>query len=258
MLILESERLRAKINPKAGGRLASFTVDGLELLITDEGLPTLWGCYPMAPWAGRVDGGTFPWAGQHVELPKRLPPHALHGTVLDQAWTQSGPSSICTDFGPSWPWRGQLHSHFHLEDDLFEWTFRADGESSMPIILGWHPWFRRAVGGRNVELTFEPAAMYERRADGIPTGRLVEPIDPPWDDCFTDVERPPQLRWHPSWSLSIESTCDHWVLYTEPEHAICIEPQTGPPDAFNGDDPFILQEGEVLSATMRWRIHRDV
>jgi aldose 1-epimerase len=29
------------------------------------------------------------------------------------------------------------------------------------------------------------------------------------------------------------STCDHVVLYDEPRHAICVEPQTGPPDALN-------------------------
>ena len=28
----------------------------------------------------------------------------------------------------------------------------------------------------------------------------------------------------------LTSTCDHWVVYTEPEHAICVEPQSGPPE----------------------------
>ena len=37
--------------------------------------------------------------------------------------------------------------------------------------------------------------MYRRDAAGIATGELVPPSPGPWDDCFTDLRRPPVLRW---------------------------------------------------------------
>ena len=33
--------------------------------------------------------------------------------------------------------------------------------------------------------------------------------------------------------VQVESDCDHWVVYDEPADATCVEPQSGPPDAFN-------------------------
>jgi aldose 1-epimerase len=40
-------------------------------------------------------------------------------------------------------------------------------------------------------------------------------------------------------------------VFDEPEHAICVEPQTGPPDAFTLD-PVVVRPGEPLVATATW------
>jgi aldose 1-epimerase len=42
------------------------------------------------------------------------------------------------------------------------------------------------------------------------------------------------------------------VVYTEAEHAVCVEPQTGPPDALNLRPTTIVPEG-VLTAHTTWR-----
>jgi aldose 1-epimerase len=43
------------------------------------------------------------------------------------------------------------------------------------------------------------------------------------------------------------------VVFTEPEHAICVEPQSGPPDAFNLDDPVVTPDAPlVVHLTVRW------
>src|SRR3546814_15614923 len=73
-----------------------------------------------------------------------------------------------------------------------------------------------------------------RDSDGLPLG----PLDPPpphgpWDDCFTGLTWPIQLTWPGALALSLTSTCDHVVLYDQQLHAICVEPQSGPPDAAN-------------------------
>jgi aldose 1-epimerase len=99
------------------------------------------------------------------------------------------------------------------------------------------------------------ARMYRRDADGIPTGELVAPSPGPWDDCFTGLSRPPRLRWPGAIDLWMETRCDHWVIYDEPAHAICVEPQTGPPDAFNlGTGVAIATPATPVTAswTIRW------
>jgi aldose 1-epimerase len=43
------------------------------------------------------------------------------------------------------------------------------------------------------------------------------------------------------------------VVFTQPEHAVCVEPQTGPPDAFNsGVDLAALGARQSLVAVARW------
>jgi galactose mutarotase-like enzyme len=40
-------------------------------------------------------------------------------------------------------------------------------------------------------------------------------------------------------------------VFDQPEHAICIEPQTDPPDAFNLS-PAVVRPGEPLVVTATW------
>ena len=87
--------------------------------------------------------------------------------------------------------------------------------------------------------------MCERGPDGLPTGRLVSVPDGPLDDCLTDLAGPPVLRWPGGPTLTLTSSFDHWVVYTEPTHALCVEPQSGPPDAFH-HEPTVVRPGHPL------------
>ena len=75
------------IDTSAGGRVSSLIMDGTELLVTAAEDTLGWGLYPMVPFAGRVRDGVLMFRGLQYELPLRLPPNALHGTVLDVEWT---------------------------------------------------------------------------------------------------------------------------------------------------------------------------
>ena len=94
-----------RIAPSEGGRLASFTLSGLDVIVPENPEPLDWGCYPMAPWAGRIRNGRFTWEGRGVQLPLRMPPHAIHGTVFDRPWQESGPQELACALGEPWPWR---------------------------------------------------------------------------------------------------------------------------------------------------------
>jgi aldose 1-epimerase len=115
------------------------------------------------------------------------------------------------------------------------------GEHAMPVALGWHPWFRKPD-----RLEFAPKRMYQRDAEGIATGALIDPPSPPWDDCFLNDQ--PLVLHRAGQRVRLTSSCDHWVIYDETAHATCIEPQSGPPDAFNLMPAQQLAPGKTLSA----------
>jgi aldose 1-epimerase len=52
--------------------------------------------------------------------------------------------------------------------------------------------------------------------------------------------------------MTIESDCPDWVIYTTPSDALCVEPQTAPPNALDVD-PTVVQPGKPLTAEMTWR-----
>ncbi|MEL6890744.1 MAG: aldose epimerase [Actinomycetota bacterium] len=243
--------------------------DGVDLLaVADDRDPTSieWGCYPMAPWAGRLRHGRFEHDGRQVELARNhrdggrsgggpirppMPPateavpdasaHAIHGIVFGRPWTLEAhtkrsltASCSLTDDDPmalGWPFAGTARQTIEVGDDHLrsELSVEANPGSSFPAVIGWHPWFAKPA-----RLEFEPSAMLERDDHGLPTGRLVDVPPPPWDDCFR--ARGP-IRMHHDRTLApvvtIDADCDHWVVFDAPPHATCVEPQSGPPDAPN-------------------------
>ena len=57
-LVLAAGPARVTLDPEHGGRIASLRVDRYELLVNAADGALDWGCFPMAPYAGRV-----PFAG---------------------------------------------------------------------------------------------------------------------------------------------------------------------------------------------------
>lgn len=262
-LRLEAADVSVNVSAADGGRLTSLVVGQHELLITEGYGPIQWGSYPLAPFGGRIRDGAFTFGGRSYQLPINMPPHAIHGTVFDRPWTVLDDTTLSIDLGSDWPFAGRVTQRFALTPDGLDISLTLEADVTMPAMLGWHPWFRRELTGTQarplpasaaVELSFEPGAMYLRDADGIPTGERIRPTTGPWDDCFTDVGADPVLTWPGVLEVEIGSTCDHWVVYSEPTYAICVEPQGGPPDAIN-HQPTIAAPGVAMTETMslRWR-----
>jgi aldose 1-epimerase len=257
VLELESARASVTIDPERGGRLASLTVDGLPLLFQgDETGPLQWGSYPMIPWAGRVRHGRFSFAGTDHQLPCNLPPHSAHGVAFTSAWEVIDAQTIAVDLGSPWPFGGRVVQRFELTDSDLKITVEVEATEDMPLMVGWHPWFNRYLPGQDgpveAELNLGPAMMYELDETAIPTGQLVTPPPGPWDNCFVSLAHPPRVRWADLVSVELTSSCKHWVVYTEPEHALCVEPQSDAPDAFNRH-PLVVAAGGVHQEWMRYR-----
>lgn len=222
----------------AGARIGQITVSGRRLLVdvpADAPPDTGWGSFPMAPWAGRIRGGNYRFDGverrltiNHRDGDDPQQAHAIHGLVFDRSWEIVDASDTsCTCTCPlDWEFAGRAVQRIDLSPDRVELslTVESDG-ATFPAEVGWHPWFRKPDG-----IGFAPRAMYRRDRHGLPTGELVEPAPGPWDDCF--VADGPVTVGAPVDAL-VASDCDHWVVFDEPVHATCVEPQSGPPDAFN-------------------------
>ena len=109
---VSSGKATVTLHPDRGGRIGSFEVDGLELLVTAGDRPTDWGCYVMAPFAGRIRNGCFSFKGIEHQLPRNMAPHAIHGTVFDRPWSVDEIDTdrvvLSSDLGPDWPFAGRV------------------------------------------------------------------------------------------------------------------------------------------------------
>jgi aldose 1-epimerase len=247
---LSAGDLNVVVSPADGGRVASVQHSGRELLVAHQDQPMSWGCFPMVPWAGRIRRGHFTFAGRSYTVPVNLGPHSLHGVTFDRPWEQESADTLAIEFDERWPFGGHAVQQFELVPGALMATIEVHaGRQSMPAQAGWHPWFVRPV-----EVDVDAGSMYERDAEGIPTGVLVPPSPPPWDDCFTDLAGPPRLLWPDGSSLELSATVDCWVVFTERTAGVCVEPQSGPPDAFN-HEPLVVEPGAPLVVSMRWTFH---
>jgi aldose 1-epimerase len=239
------------IAPTAGGRIAQILHDGAAWLVThnDGDEATIaWGSYPMLPWAGRLRHGRFEFDGRQYQLPLNLGAHAIHGVGFALPWHVTEQSAVHAELrlqlpeDERWPFGGSAIQRIEVGKRVLRMRLTLTaGTQAMPAVIGWHPWFRKP------ELVkFAPRGCYRRDDDGIAALPVTEPPPRPWDDCF--INDAPVLIERGGQRLRLSSDCRHWVVYDGPPHSTCIEPQSGPPDAFNLQPPPPLAPGAALSA----------
>lgn len=263
VLTLRCGAVEVSVYPDAGARLGQITVGAHPLLVEVPPLGArhamAWGCFPMVPWVGRIRGGRFTFEGvehelaiNHLDGPEPGQAHALHGLGVDRPWDVDDVSATsCTcSIALDWEFGGRATHTVALFDDRIVMTLMVESTGAeFPAEVGWHPWFRTPD-----RLSFDPDAMYERDGFGLPTGALVEPTPGPWDDCFVNTE-PVALHYDRTEvsTVTVASGCDHVVVYDEPADATCIEPQSGPPDAFNLTPHVVTPAGSLVrTMTIAW------
>lgn len=224
-----------EIDQEHGARISRLTVGDLQILTPRVEDTMRWGCYAMVPWAGRIRHGKFHFDGQDYQLPLNLPPHAIHGTGFTRPWRHTATGVFEIDLGPDWPFPGRALQTYKLTANSLrmELEVHSDGPE-FPASVGWHPWFKRQLAwGETAQLTFQAPSMYYRDEAHIATSQRVAIKQGPWDDCFADVAQPVSILWPGALAVTMRSSAKDWVIFTEPKHAFCVEPQTGPPDALN-------------------------
>ncbi|MBQ0827449.1 aldose epimerase family protein [Streptomyces tagetis] len=249
----------ATVLPGNGGRIGGLRVGGTELLRQGD----RYGSFPMVPWCGRIRDGRFRDGADVHQMPLNSPPHAIHGTARDGVWRTARADAteavLTHDLTAPWPYPGRVTQVIALAPDALTLTLSVETyESSFPAQVGWHPWFDRTLGGtcEGVRIAFEPAWQEERGADHLPTGRRIDPLPGPRDDCFgmpdgVDVT----LTWPERLELRVTSREPWVVVYDEEDAAVCVEPQTGPPDGLN-THPRLVTPLEPLEAHTTWSWRR--
>ncbi|MFB6614386.1 aldose 1-epimerase [Streptomyces sp. NPDC085524] len=246
------------VDQENGCRVSSLRIDGTELLRQGSH----YGCFPMVPWCGRIENGRFRDGAALHQMPVNHPPHALHGFARDAPWRAARATDteavFTYDLTDPWPYSGKVTQIVELAEDSLTLTLGVETyENSFPAQAGWHPWFRRELtpGGGDVEVWFEAAWQEERGADHLPNGHRIEPRPGPWDDCFgmpdgVDVT----LTWPGALELRVTSRAEWVVVYDEQPEAVCVEPQSGPPNGLNTLPRMVTPVDPLeISTTWTWR-----
>lgn len=253
-IVLSAGRDRVEVDPYDGARLTSLVAGGKERLLNRPPDPTspdvrlLWGCFFMAPWVGRIADGVLSWDGQTYKFPKNFGGHAIHGLVFDKVWSVEDPNEnsvamSCDLTTAGWPFEGSISYRIDLAPGRLMLAARIEAaDRSMPVSVGWHPYFARPSDG-DLAVTVAADHVLETTEDLVPTGRLIPvagdtdlregPLlaERRLDHVYAGARSPAIVRW-PDLELKLhfDPPIETVVVYTPP-HAACVEPQSAWPNA---------------------------
>lgn len=269
---LEVGDVRLSIDLEAGGRAASWLVGDLSLLARHGVDPEESGMYPMAPWAGRLRDNAVSVHGHAHSFAPSYGPWAIHGLALgapvevleSEESADYTRLAVRVDHATGWPWPMAIDLVWELRPRVVTTSIIVHAfEDEFPVVVGWHPWFRRRLAvGESVQWRVDAEEMVERGEDHLPTGRLL-PFAPdagPFDDAFRAPSCRASVRWPGALTVDITNDAPWFVVFDELADAVCVEPQSGPPNGVNdglgGPIPTAAPgRPHVMSTT--WRLSDD-
>jgi aldose 1-epimerase len=260
VLRFENSRARVVVDPADGGRLTSLVIDGFEILgsttPTADAPPGFFsGCFPMVPFVGNTAHGAFRFDEAVWTLPLNAGPHAKHGLAFDRPWHADG-HRLVFDFDERWPFGGRAVQDYDLDADALTLTLTVSNEErAMPVIAGFHPWFRRRLAnGAAAVFDVRPVHRYVCDDGGIPIETISGGGERPWDDSFLGMLTPPTVAWGEDVAIRIESDAEHWIVCETMPDAFCIEPLSGPVNGLVSGEGAVVEPGSPLthSMTIRW------
>ena len=280
LLSLRAGRLALDLAPQAGGSIARFTVDGIDLLRPPPagGLAPGRGnesaCYPLVPFSGRIAHGRLAFDGSEHVLKANAPSgesHPIHGDGWLHPWTverSDGASAMIVyqhDGRDGWPFRYRTCQAYRLEGDVLTIGMSLENLEgrSVPGGLGLHPFFLRDA---ETELSCRTRYIWLTDAEVLPVERVAVPAK--WDfarprrvegvtvdSCFEAWDGLATIAW-PKAGLRLEmeasETFRDLVIYIPPgRRYFCVEPVSHVPGAIAATR---LGAGETLSGTIAFRL----
>jgi aldose 1-epimerase len=234
------------------------------------------GCFPMAPFANRIDGGNFPFAGEVHALPINRPDEnvAIHGLSRFESFeTVSHTESTIALLHQ---YRGDVFAYDLLEEVQIDpsgvsitLTIVNTGEP-MPFGIGLHPYFVREADAR---LRFGAEVMSQTRERYLPDHFVAARLGPGFSDgaCLEGLKGfdAHYAEWRPQQAvldrpeagiavtLRASGAFSNLHVYVPPEGGlVCIEPVSHVPDVHNRralatfGDLKILEPGAALRGSL--------
>ena len=169
------------------------------------------------------------------------------------------------DLGGDWPWPGHAVLRYALDESSLTTTLEVHAdEQEMPAWTGLHPWFPRTLRGQRVRISLAARSVLAAQEEGIPTLEEVPLPDGPAEDAglndtLAGVTWPVTLTWPGVAALEVSADAPWAVVFTQREEAVCVEPQTAPPDATALGLEGLAAPGSpvALTTTWRWRVGGD-
>ncbi len=241
----------------------------------------------LFPFPNRLKDGRYEWQGKSYQFPIN-DPHtgsALHGLSKEQAMQVEGiqvdensasVTCIYTEKGESsaYPFPFTLSVTFRIEEPAsftMEMRFRNDGDTAIPVGLGWHPYFQLSDQIDTVQLQLPLCEWIKFDKRKLPTGfqqpfldfSVAAPIgDIEMDNCLNVSNVVKKDKNSIFVTLQGErGTVRYWqetgpdkfnfLQLFIPEHrkSLGVEPMTCMTDGFNsGDGLIVLAPQEVAHA----------
>lgn len=279
MIALAAWDWRATLRPELGGAVASLSWRGRDVLrptpeAADDPLQTA--CFPLIPYANRIDQGRFVFEGREVRLTPTpgFEPHTLHGDGWRRPWTVEAEDDRSTTLvlehpRGDWPWRWSARQAVVLDEAGLTITLSMTNtdDGPMPAGLGLHPWFIRPEDGR---LMLEAEAVWRVDERLIPTDLAPPAAVFDWAEGPRIEAAPFVDNAYDGWNgiariadesrmVTLEASANaRWAHVYAPrgEGFVCVEPVTHRPDALNApageaSGLIVLQPGETMVISLR-------
>jgi aldose 1-epimerase len=256
---------RLGVTPALGGCIAHATwrhPSGAEVDLMRRGdaaaagaRPSDLACFPMVPFANRIDGGRIPLPdGGMLTVPINRPAQdvAIHGFGRERPWTIAARNATHLKLAQEFselgnPYAYRAEQTFTLSSDTIDCRISVvnTGTRALPFGLGFHPWFRRTAQTRLVldgrwafrmddrSMPVEPVALPSVTGGRACAVAARAPFDTPvaeWDGCA-------EIHWpdrHTALRIEAQGACSlvHIFAPAQPD-VLCVEPVSHMPDVVN-------------------------
>ncbi|CAG0965546.1 Aldose 1-epimerase [Phycisphaerales bacterium] len=197
-LALESDSLRAQVDPRLGAAICDLTIRGpgnqwfplLRRAPAEASCFNDTACYLLAPWCNRIPAGAFTFHGIARNVNVNWPDNSsIHGDVCGRPWTllDRSPASAAFELDArsladrNWPWPYRARVRYETAERTLRCRLELTNESNsrMPAGIGFHPYFVRSLWDTN-----DRVAVLARNAGKYPLQNLV-PIEPAAEDAVS-------------------------------------------------------------------------
>jgi len=255
LLLLRAGRLTVDLAPSAGGSIARFAVDDVDILrrmaVSDiaSGKGNNAAAYPLVPFSNRIANGRLVFEGEQIALAPNWPGvrHPMHGDGWAHAWQVERAGSRSAEIAylheragehGGWPFRYCARQSYRLVEDRLTVRMALENLEDRPVPagIGLHPFFVRDA---DTELACRTRAVWTADAEVLPIERIAVPAE--WnfstsrkvegvvlDNCFDGWDGRATITWPKRrlrLALEASQPFRHLLIYIPPgRDFFCVEP----------------------------------